>query len=171
MADAAELSFLRDLRAAAPGLRVKVEACRPDAAIPEGAKKIHFVRHGEGQHNVAQREWRLRPDFKEGTEPYTVDQDPDGRYFDADLTELGEGAAWCGRRQGRAACGVAPAPRHQDWAHCFRVANPARPQGPSRKKAPRAGARAQWRERIGAWRIVSGGGLRAVPRARWAPHL
>lgn len=23
-------------------------------------KKVHFIRHGEGHHNVAQKEWRLR---------------------------------------------------------------------------------------------------------------
>ena len=71
---------------------------------------IHFVRHGEGFHNVAQREWREDPKWYEisrassslslkrtlkkhrdgKSEPYTVDNDPDGRYEDPLLTPLGK---------------------------------------------------------------------------------
>ena len=31
--------------------------------IPSGAKLVHFIRHGEGTHNVAQREWRADPQW------------------------------------------------------------------------------------------------------------
>merc|ERR1712038_182571 len=53
-------------------------------------KRIHFIRHGEGFHNVAEREWRGRPDFIPGTRPYKLDTDPDYHYIDALLTTKGE---------------------------------------------------------------------------------
>ena len=53
-------------------------------------KRIHFIRHGEGFHNVACREWRLRPDYIPGTEPYKLDTDPEYHYIDALLTPKGE---------------------------------------------------------------------------------
>ena len=53
-------------------------------------KRIHFIRHGEGFHNVAQREWRERPDYVPGTEPYKLDTDPEYHYIDALLTPKGE---------------------------------------------------------------------------------
>ena len=43
-------------------------------------------RHGEGAHNVAQREWRAAG---KASEPYTVQNDPTGRYVDAELTPAG----------------------------------------------------------------------------------
>ena len=53
-------------------------------------KRIHFIRHGEGLHNVAGREWRKRPDYVPGTEPYKLDTDPEYFYIDALLTHTGE---------------------------------------------------------------------------------
>ena len=53
-------------------------------------KRIHFIRHGEGFHNVAGREWRKRPDYVPGTEPYKLDTDPEYFYIDALLTPTGE---------------------------------------------------------------------------------
>jgi len=53
-------------------------------------KRIHFIRHGEGFHNVAGREWRKRPNYVPGTEPYKLDTDPEYFYIDALLTPLGE---------------------------------------------------------------------------------
>ena len=53
-------------------------------------KRIHFIRHGEGHHNVAQREWREKPDYVKGTEPYTISTDPEFTYIDALLTPKGE---------------------------------------------------------------------------------
>lgn len=47
---------------------------------------MHFVRHGEGYHNVAQREWRQAS--KPG-EPYTIDTDPEFKFIDALLTPAG----------------------------------------------------------------------------------
>jgi hypothetical protein len=54
---------------------------------------IHFVRHGEGYHNVAQREWRADPKWDGESEPYTMDNDPDGRYEDPLLTPTGKAQA------------------------------------------------------------------------------
>ena len=87
-------SSLQILRALAPVLRtgrraVKVRLAADDATVPAGAKKVHFIRHGEGFHNVAQREWRERPDYDGKSEPYTLDNDPSGRYTDALLTQAG----------------------------------------------------------------------------------
>ena len=50
---------------------------------------IHFIRHGEGYHNVAQREWRADPKWDGKSEPYTLDNDPSGKYEDPLLTPLG----------------------------------------------------------------------------------
>ena len=49
-------SSLQILRALAPVLRtgrraVKVRLAADDATVPAGAKKVHFIRHGEGFHN------------------------------------------------------------------------------------------------------------------------
>jgi broad specificity phosphatase PhoE len=57
---------------------------------PEAIKTVHFIRHGEGRHNVAQREWRA---YNNPGEPYTVDNDATGRYADAQLTTVGESQA------------------------------------------------------------------------------
>ena len=53
-------------------------------------KRIHFIRHGEGHHNLAQRQWRKKPDYVKGTEPYKLETDPEFAYVDALLTEKGE---------------------------------------------------------------------------------
>ena len=60
---------------------------------PAGAKLCHFIRHGEGFHNVAQREWRANPEWDGQTEPYTLDTDPHYRFIDAELTDKGKGEA------------------------------------------------------------------------------
>ena len=52
-------------------------------------KLIHFVRHGEGFHNVAQREYRARPEYDGVGEPYTIETDPEWKHRDALLTEKG----------------------------------------------------------------------------------
>ena len=44
-------------------------------------KKIYFVRHGQGTHNVAQKEWKEIVDAE--TEPYTIDNDPAFKYGDS----------------------------------------------------------------------------------------
>lgn len=56
----------------------------------EGEKVVFFIRHGEGRHNVAQREWRAA---KKASEPYTVANDPNYDYVDAELTETGRAQA------------------------------------------------------------------------------
>ena len=48
-------------------------------------KRIHFIRHGEGFHNVVLQEWRQRPDYVPGTLPDNLDI-----YTDALLTPTGE---------------------------------------------------------------------------------
>ena len=72
-----------------PTLPWRVVATRADdaAPIPEGAKKVHLIRHGQGRHNVAQAEWR---EAQRDGEPYTLSTDPDFEYGDAELTALGE---------------------------------------------------------------------------------
>ena len=66
------------LRESADKVRAKMKCrvtCVPAPAgttePPEGAKLIHFIRHGEGFHNVAQREWRADPNWDGTSEPYT----------------------------------------------------------------------------------------------------
>ena len=63
------------------------------ATPPPGAKLVHFIRHGEGHHNVAQREWRADPAWDGKTEPYTLETDPDMKYVDAELNDKGRGQA------------------------------------------------------------------------------
>lgn len=53
-------------------------------------KRIHFIRHGEGHHNVAQRQWREKSGYVPGTEPYKLDTDPEFAFIDAILTDKGE---------------------------------------------------------------------------------
>eukprot|EP00931_Biecheleriopsis_adriatica_P120288 TRINITY_DN95401_c0_g1_i1.p1 TRINITY_DN95401_c0_g1~~TRINITY_DN95401_c0_g1_i1.p1 ORF type:complete len:284 (-),score=36.02 TRINITY_DN95401_c0_g1_i1:27-878(-) len=59
--------------------------------MPPGAKRIHFIRHGEGEHNV----WRAA-EFKAGRKPYAkrnnIDEVPPG-LFDPRLTEVGRSEA------------------------------------------------------------------------------
>ena len=62
---------------------VRVEDTAPFS--PE-QKKVHFIRHGEGTHNVAQREWH---EAGKPGEPYTIDNDPEFLYLDAKLTTRG----------------------------------------------------------------------------------
>jgi len=57
------------------------------------SKKVWFIRHGEGYHNVAQREWRAAASWDGKSEPYTMDNDPQGVYVDAKLTSTGEAEA------------------------------------------------------------------------------
>ena len=75
------------------GLTVTASVVADDAEIPAGSKKVHFIRHGEGHHNVAQREWRAKPDWDGTSEPYTIDNDPEYSYGDALLTDKGESEA------------------------------------------------------------------------------
>jgi broad specificity phosphatase PhoE len=79
-----------------PELGFTVTATRCDDAaqlneIPGAVvKKVFFIRHGEGVHNVAQKAWKSAN--KPG-EPYTLDTDPEMRYIDALLTAHGEAQA------------------------------------------------------------------------------
>ena len=50
---------------------------------------IHFVRHGEGEHNLAQRKWRENPSWDGVSEPYTLETDPTFVYLDPSLTSAG----------------------------------------------------------------------------------
>lgn len=54
--------------------------------LAPGHKRVTFIRHGEGYHNVAQREWKAAGN--EG-EPYTLETDPEMKYLDPKLTEVG----------------------------------------------------------------------------------
>lgn len=72
---------------------VKAELVADDAQLVPGTKVVHFIRHGDGVHNAAQREWRERPDWDGTSEPYTDDTDPDFKYLDPELTDLGKGQA------------------------------------------------------------------------------
>lgn len=60
---------------------------------PAGSKLCHFIRHGEGFHNVAQREWRAKPDWDGKSEPYTLDTDAEFHFIDAELNDVGKGQA------------------------------------------------------------------------------
>ena len=55
--------------------------------------KVSLIRHGQGFHNVAQKEWRNDPKWDRKSEPYTVDNDPNYRFMDAMLTSIGENQA------------------------------------------------------------------------------
>lgn len=94
--DAGDVGVLRDagkaLRASL-GFTAQLLAAGDEGPPPEGCKKIYFIRHGEGYHNVAQREWRAKADWDGKTEPYTLDQDPAGKFEDPLLTPKGEGQA------------------------------------------------------------------------------
>ncbi|CAD7965114.1 unnamed protein product [Amoebophrya sp. A25] len=73
----------------------------PSTPSSASRKVVHFIRHGEGNHNVAQREWRARKDFgaykseawDRLSEPYTIDNDPKYRFIDAQLTAAGQAQA------------------------------------------------------------------------------
>lgn len=83
-----ELRALFTAREAAGGVMATIlPSTSESAAPPPGWKRISFIRHGEGYHNVAQREWREAG--KDG-EPYTLDTDPEMRYEDPLLTARGE---------------------------------------------------------------------------------
>ena len=87
------------LRRVAPAVAQSLAPVRMRARIVEDTayvqgphvKIIHWIRHGEGTHNVAQREWRANPAWDGHSEPYTIDNDPGPpfKYGDAELTELG----------------------------------------------------------------------------------
>lgn len=68
------------------GFLVRAKRCEDTAPVPRGAKKIHFIRHGQGYHNVAQKEWR---EAKKPGEPYTIDRPDAAKYKDALLTPFG----------------------------------------------------------------------------------
>ena len=53
-------------------------------SVGEGCKKVHFIRHGEGHHNVAQKAWYAEQGNAD-TVPYTVDNDPNFKYVDVSL--------------------------------------------------------------------------------------
>lgn len=83
-----------DVLASMGGVKIRcVKLASPPADVPSGSKLVHFIRHGEGFHNVAQREWRADPLWDGKSEPYTIDTDPDGRYVDAELNGKGKGQA------------------------------------------------------------------------------
>jgi hypothetical protein len=83
------LDFAPEL-AAAMRFTVKAELINDDAPLIFGTKIVHFIRHGDGVHNAAQREWRKRPDWDGNSEPYTDDNDPDFKYLDPELNDLGK---------------------------------------------------------------------------------
>jgi len=56
----------------------------------KNTKLVYLIRHGEGFHNLAQREWQ---EAKKSGEPYTLDTDPEFRYMDPSLTPTGEAQA------------------------------------------------------------------------------
>jgi len=70
-------------------IKVKARICKvsdtPSSSSDD--KIVHFIRHGEGLHNAAQKEWY---NAKKPGEPYTLDHDPSFHYLDAKLTPLGE---------------------------------------------------------------------------------
>jgi len=83
-----------DVLASMGGVKIRCEKLQiPPEDVPSGSKLVHFIRHGEGYHNVAQREWRADPTWDGKSEPYTIDTDPDDRYVDAELNEKGKGQA------------------------------------------------------------------------------
>jgi len=98
-------AVLQELSATAAKLRptlsyaVTATKVADDAPVDKtrGQKKVHFVRHGEGYHNVAQREWRQAS--KPG-EPYTIDTDPEFKFIDALLTPAGVEQATALKRRG-----------------------------------------------------------------------
>lgn len=79
--------------AAVKGLKIRESLtweCRAGPAkdrLEPNEKLVHLVRHGEGYHNVAQREWR---DAGKPGEPYTLDNDPEEKLRDPELTDLGQ---------------------------------------------------------------------------------
>ena len=60
------MEALRACAAAVAGsMKTKVACVMTPAGCstaPAGAKLCHFIRHGEGIHNVAQRDWRSNPE-------------------------------------------------------------------------------------------------------------
>ena len=89
----AQLRALAAATASSMSCVVRCELVADDAPTPAGSKKCFFIRHGEGYHNVAQREWRADPSWDGVTEPYTIDKDPSYKYLDPSLTEKGVGQA------------------------------------------------------------------------------
>lgn len=60
-----------------------------DRILAENEKVVHFIRHGEGFHNKAQREWRQKPDYDGKTDPYQYPLDQALKYMDPELTPVG----------------------------------------------------------------------------------
>eukprot|EP00037_Helgoeca_nana_P001663 m.28453 g.28453 ORF g.28453 m.28453 type:complete len:296 (+) comp12019_c0_seq3:38-925(+) len=77
------------------GLSIRARELSDDAKVSatSTAKKIHFIRHGQGFHNAKQKEWRSNPAWDGKTEPYTLETDPDFKLIDPKLTPLGESEA------------------------------------------------------------------------------
>lgn len=86
-------TYSTEVVATMSGGKVRCKAAQLDAPVSDGAKLVHFIRHGEGYHNVAQREWRNDPSWDGKSEPYTKDNDPNWRYVDAELNDKGRGQA------------------------------------------------------------------------------
>ncbi|KAL3892790.1 MAG: hypothetical protein SGPRY_014783, partial [Prymnesium sp.] len=96
-----EVSVLQSsLRSLAPQInaampRAVLCALAPDdsGVLPPQTKRVHFIRHGEGDHNVIQREWRASASWDGVSEPYTIDNDPSFTYLDPGLTPKGKSQA------------------------------------------------------------------------------
>eukprot|EP00924_Labyrinthula_sp_SR-Ha-C_P003361 maker-scaffold_15-snap-gene-7.41-mRNA-1 protein AED:0.01 eAED:0.01 QI:69/0.75/0.8/1/0.75/0.6/5/110/265 len=61
--------------------------------LQQNEKVIHFIRHGQGFHNVAQKEWKERADYDGNSEPYSSDRDLEFKFLDPSLTKQGESEA------------------------------------------------------------------------------
>eukprot|EP00966_Prymnesium_polylepis_P310433 7172372-Prymnesium_polylepis.6 len=89
----AELMALAPEIASAMRMKVHCTVVADGTPPPPGGKLVYFIRHGEGHHNVVQREWRATPGWDGVSEPYTLDTDPAFKYLDPSLTAKGEGEA------------------------------------------------------------------------------
>jgi len=88
-----DMQILRDIKASIASCMpssISCEAATDDAEPPAGSKLVYFIRHGEGTHNLAQREHRSHPGWDGKSEPYTLDTDPDFGYIDAELNDTGK---------------------------------------------------------------------------------
>jgi len=67
-------------------LTIEAVAARPGDPLPPGSKRVHFIRHGEGYHNVHGAEWKR---LKKKGNPYTDHECP----IDPALTPKGQAQA------------------------------------------------------------------------------